>query len=90
MLLALHLMLLNHHHPCIRANGSEREAEEEWEALQQAEDGLGGEIYSRAAAIARVRNRWPPRCTAALDAFLGLERTGKALGYDGDVHTYNF
>jgi len=73
-----------------RALGDERGAEDEWEALQQAEDGLGGEIYSRSSAVARVRSRWPPRCTAALGAFLSLRRRGVALGYDGEMHEYEF
>ena len=37
-----------------------------------------------------VAPRWPPRCTAALDAFLGLRRTGNALDYDGVVKEYAF
>ena len=37
-----------------------------------------------------VAPRWPPRCTAALDAFLGVRRTGKALDYDGEVKTFRF
>jgi hypothetical protein len=31
----------------------------------------------------RVRARWPPRCTAALEAFFQLERQAEALDYDG-------
>lgn len=68
----------------------ERRAEDEWDALQQAEDGLGAEIYSRESAVARVRNRWPPRCTAALDAFVSLSRTGHAADYNGELREYSF
>ena len=37
-----------------------------------------------------VANRWPPRCTAALDAFLRVRRDGQALDYDGEVKTFDF
>ena len=37
-----------------------------------------------------VAPRWPPRCTAALDAFLAVRRTGKAMDYDGEVKEYAF
>jgi hypothetical protein len=37
-----------------------------------------------------VAPRWPPRCTAALDAFLAVRRTGRALDYDGEVKEYGF
>lgn len=37
-----------------------------------------------------VANRWPPRATAALDAFLRVRRDGQALDYDGAVKTYDF
>ena len=37
-----------------------------------------------------VANRWPPRATAALDAFLRVRGDGQALDYDGRVKTFNF
>ena len=37
-----------------------------------------------------VAPRWPPRCTAALDAFLSVKRTGNALDYDGETKEYSF
>lgn len=37
-----------------------------------------------------VANRWPPRATAALDAFLRVRRSGEAVDYDGDVKTFEF
>ena len=37
-----------------------------------------------------VAPRWPPRCTAALDAFLKVRREGEAKDYDGEVKTYRF
>ena len=37
-----------------------------------------------------VAPRWPPRCTAALDAFLKVRREGDAKDYDGEVKTYRF
>ena len=42
------------------------------------------------ADVKIVAPRWPPRCTAALDAFLGVRRTGKAMDYDGEVKEYAF
>ena len=48
-------------------------------------DGSGSSLYSRSTAVARVRNRWPPRATAALDAFLNLSNKGSAMGYDMQV-----
>lgn len=53
-------------------------------------DGFGSTLYSRGMAIARVRNRWPPRATAALDAFLSVSSTGTALGYDMQTRSYTF
>jgi sugar/nucleoside kinase (ribokinase family)/Tfp pilus assembly protein PilF len=37
-----------------------------------------------------VAGRWPPRVTAALDAYLRVKRTGQALDYDGKVKEYKF
>ncbi|KAF5838444.1 hypothetical protein DUNSADRAFT_2838 [Dunaliella salina] len=71
-------------------SGKQARAEEEWERLQQSQDGFGSTIYSKGMAINRVQNRWPPRATAALDAYLNLSAEGKALGYDMQVHTYEF
>jgi hypothetical protein len=39
---------------------------------------------------ATVAARWPPRCTAALDAFLKVSRVGEALDYNGVVKEYRF
>eukprot|EP00191_Tetraselmis_sp_GSL018_P009548 CAMPEP_0177602354 /NCGR_PEP_ID=MMETSP0419_2-20121207/14812_1 /TAXON_ID=582737 /ORGANISM="Tetraselmis sp., Strain GSL018" /LENGTH=248 /DNA_ID=CAMNT_0019095809 /DNA_START=147 /DNA_END=893 /DNA_ORIENTATION=- len=72
------------------ASGEEEAAEAEWDALQRSQGGLGGEIYSRATAVSRVQARWPPRCTAALQAFLSLKREGYARDYDGQTHYYEF
>jgi tetratricopeptide (TPR) repeat protein len=44
-------------------------------------------LYRNTATVAP---RWPPRATAALDAFLKLRREGEAKGYDGVVATYTF
>lgn len=72
------------------ASGHESSAEEEWSRLQAAQDGVGGMLYSRLAAVSRVKGRWPPRATAALDAFLGVSRSGIAMGYDGKMRQYEF
>ena len=37
-----------------------------------------------------VANRWPPRATAALDAFLRVQNYGEALDYDGLVKRFDF
>ena len=37
-----------------------------------------------------VANRWPPRATAALDAFLRVQNYGEALDYDGQVKRFDF
>lgn len=42
------------------------------------------------ASTARVAGRWPPRATAALDAFLRVSRRGEAVGYDGAARTFDF
>jgi hypothetical protein len=71
-------------------SGKRAEAEDSWEQLQQASDGLGSAMYSRSTAVERVRHRWPPRATAALVAFLALSDEGSAEGYDLVMHTYKF
>lgn len=71
-------------------SGRRAEAEEAWEELQQASDGLGAAMYSRSGAVERVRHRWPPRATAALVAFLALSEQGQAEGYDLIMHEYTF
>lgn len=71
-------------------SGRRADAEEQWEELQQASDGLGGAMYSRSGAVERVRHRWPPRATAALAAFLALSNEGQAEGYDLEMHSYKF
>jgi hypothetical protein len=53
-------------------------------------DGLGGMLYNKLNAVDRVKSRWPPRPTAALDAFLSVSRSGVAKGYDGMYHQYDF
>lgn len=70
--------------------GKRAEAEDSWEQLQQASDGLGAALYSRSSAVERVRHRWPPRATAALTAFLALSDKGQAEGYDLVMHEYTF
>ena len=40
--------------------------------------------------VATVSARWPPRATAALDAFLRVSRKGSATGYDGEALEYDF
>lgn len=72
------------------ASGRESEAESEYNILQNADDGVGGELYGKFQAIDRVKGRWPPRPTAALDAYLKLKPSGSAEDYDGTVETYNF
>lgn len=42
-------------------------------------------LYTRTTAVSRVQGRWPPRATAALNAFLRLSDTGTAIGYDMQV-----
>mmetsp|Transcript_25082 Transcript_25082/g.79498 ORF Transcript_25082/g.79498 Transcript_25082/m.79498 type:complete len:334 (+) Transcript_25082:827-1828(+) len=71
-------------------SGKEAEAEAEWNRLQQAGDGLGGQLYGRSVAVARVAPRWPPRPAAALSAFLSLTREADALGYNGTRSVYKF
>jgi hypothetical protein len=70
--------------------GKRAEAEDSWEQLQQASDGLGAALYSRSSAVERVSHRWPPRATAALTAFLALSDKGQAEGYDLVMHEYTF
>jgi hypothetical protein len=41
-------------------------------------------------AVERVQNRWPPRATAALRAFLSMSSEGTAEGYDGKQHRFSF
>eukprot|EP01026_Neomeris_dumetosa_P000378 TRINITY_DN10097_c0_g1_i1.p2 TRINITY_DN10097_c0_g1~~TRINITY_DN10097_c0_g1_i1.p2 ORF type:complete len:309 (-),score=50.41 TRINITY_DN10097_c0_g1_i1:127-966(-) len=72
------------------AQGKASAAEDEWEALQQAQDGLGSTLYSSYEAIDRVKSRWPPRATAALEAFIAVSRSGIAMGYDGKTRKYDF
>ncbi|KAF8072724.1 hypothetical protein HT031_000384 [Scenedesmus sp. PABB004] len=71
-------------------SGQRSAAEGEWEALQQASDGLGAALYSATGAVERVRHRWPPRATAALVAFLNVADEGEAEGYDLVVRRYTF
>jgi hypothetical protein len=59
-----------------------------WHVL--AADGLGSALYNRTSAIDRVKARWPPRATAALDAFLNLSDKGSARGWDMQIHEYTF
>ena len=65
-------------------------AEGIYSALMEAMDGVGADLYGRDVAVALVRNRWPPRATAALDAFLRVSRTGRAVDYDGETKVYEF
>ena len=56
-----------------------------------AEDDLGDDtpcqLYKTTDTVA---GRWPPRPTAALDAYLRVTSVGQALGYDGMVKEYKF
>jgi tetratricopeptide (TPR) repeat protein len=40
--------------------------------------------------LSTVEPRWPPRATAALDAFLRVSREGSATGYGGEPLHYDF
>ena len=40
--------------------------------------------------VVTVSPRWPPRATAALDAFLKVARKGSATGYDGQALEFDF
>ena len=55
------------------------------------EDDLGDDtpcqLYKTTDTVA---GRWPPRPTAALDAYLRVTSVGQALGYDGMVKEYKF
>ncbi|GMH40824.1 hypothetical protein BSKO_08728 [Bryopsis sp. KO-2023] len=72
------------------ASGAEAEAEAEFQALQEADNGVGGDLYGKSMALDRVRGRWPPKPTAALDAYLRLKRSGSALDYDGSTIKVDF
>ena len=52
--------------------------------------GLGAALYGKVNVMDRVKGRWPPRPAAALDAYLGVDRTGIAKGYDGRMEQYTF
>ncbi|KAL6756497.1 hypothetical protein V8C86DRAFT_66524 [Haematococcus lacustris] len=71
-------------------SGRVAEAEEEWDTLQEAQDGLGAALYNKRVALDRIKGRWPPRATAALAAFLSLSDTGTAIGYGIQAETYTF
>jgi len=76
--------------PTIRSlwgTGDEAGAESEYETLKGLGGGLGAALYS---STDRVRARWPPRCTAALEAFFRLERSAEALDYDGERRRFSF
>lgn len=45
------------------------------------------QIYS---TTGRVSGRWPPRATAALDAFLSVKREGRAKTYAGEFFVIHF
>ena len=44
---------------------------------------VSGTLCGLYESPAAVSNRWPPRCTAAFDAFLKVSRSGVAADYDG-------
>jgi tetratricopeptide (TPR) repeat protein len=69
------------------ASGDREGAESAWTELQ-TKDEAG--LYPRQFAIKRVEGRWPPRCTAALSAFITVQSKGNATDYDGNVKTYEF
>ncbi|ABO94537.1 predicted protein [Ostreococcus lucimarinus CCE9901] len=62
------------------------DAEAEWTFLYAGLD-TPCRLYKTTDTVA---NRWPPRATAALDAFLRVRGDGQALDYDGRVKTFNF
>ena len=60
-------------------------------AAGKTEDKLGNDtpcqLYKTTDTVA---GRWPPRPTAALDAYLRVKSVGQALDYDGIVKEYKF
>jgi hypothetical protein len=80
----------------ISSDGARRDGRESGGAAR----GDAAGVLSRAAAddtpcalyasTKIVAPRWPPRCTAALDAFLKVSRVGEAMDYDGKVKEYRF
>ena len=60
-------------------------------AAGKTEDELGNDtpcqLYKTTDTVA---GRWPPRPTAALDAYLRVKSVGQALDYDGIVKEYKF
>ena len=74
----------------VRSDGARRDGRESGSlgvGGQPSADNTPCAMYADTKIVAP---RWPPRCTAALDAFLGVRRTGKALDYDGEVKTFRF
>ena len=69
------------------ALGDEEGAESAWTTLQSSDE---AGLYPRQFAIARVQGRWPPRCTAALSAFITVQGKGNATDYDGKIKTFDF
>ncbi|CAG9461942.1 unnamed protein product [Pedinophyceae sp. YPF-701] len=72
------------------AAGRERDAEDEWRALEEEQSGLGGELYNKSNVFDRVAPRWPPRPAAAIAAFVNVSRKGRARDYDGQEKEYTF
>lgn len=78
----------------VRADGARRDGREFGGGARGGDRGVPGmgddtpcRMYESTAIVAP---RWPPRCTAALDAFLKVARVGEALDYDGVVRRYEF
>mmetsp|Transcript_24796 Transcript_24796/g.47008 ORF Transcript_24796/g.47008 Transcript_24796/m.47008 type:complete len:358 (+) Transcript_24796:62-1135(+) len=69
------------------AMGDEAGAEAEFEKLKGMGSGLGAAMYS---STDRVKARWPPRCTAALEAYFHLEREAEARDYNGEMRLFTF
>ena len=64
------------------ALGDRSASEAAWNELQNLDS--EAQLYSKRFAIARVQGRWPPRCTAALSAFITVSSKGNAMDYDGE------
>jgi len=74
----------------VRADGARRDGRE-FGGGARGVPGMGDDTPCRMyESTAIVAPRWPPRCTAALDAFLKVARVGEALDYDGVVRRYEF
>lgn len=71
----------------VGADGSRTDGREGFGSVGGGADDTPCAMYRTTATVAP---RWPPRCTAALDAFLKVQRVGAAQDYDGEVKEYRF